>query len=154
MKPPVESRNRTCCLSPRDTLAAMPRHTWGHRDRVSASPHTSLCGTSSPYLSSTPLTCVFPVPGAPMSSITSPVYSPESSSWSSLWDGHKVGLSTPHQPEWQEHQEAPVPSYLSLKSPPKCTQVHGDGLENEMPACAGNHSLVQQTQPQAELVGG
>lgn len=97
----------------------------GDRDRVSASPHMSLCGTSSPYmsspLSSTPLTCVFPVPGAPMSSVTSPVYSPESSSWSRLWDGHKVGLSTPLQPEWQEHQEAAVPGYLSLKSP---SQMH------------------------------
>lgn len=78
-------------------------------------------------LSPTPLTCVFPLPGAPMSSVTSPVYSPESSSWSRLWDGHKVGLlSTPLQPEWQGHWEPSVSRYLSLKSP---SQMHTSAWE-------------------------
>lgn len=52
-----------------------------------------------------------------MSSVTSPVYSPESSSWSRLEVEHKVGLSTPLQPERQGYQEAAGPRYWSLESP-------------------------------------
>lgn len=106
---------------------------------------TCLMAPSSPYLSSplssTPLTCVFPLPGAPMSSVTSPVYSPESSSWSRLWDGHKVELSTPLQPQWGGTRRQQSPDICASSPFPKCRLVHEDGLETEI------QSLCWQAQP-------
>lgn len=95
------------------------RNAQAHLERKrpgSASPPMSLCSTclkapsrACPVPSSIPLTCVFPLPGAPMSSVTSPVYSPESSSLSRLQVEYKVGSSTHLQAEWQGHWEAAVP---------------------------------------------
>lgn len=97
-------------------LAAMPRHTWRGRDQdqpaLTGPSAPRACGhlhPACPVPSSVPLTCVFPLPGAPMSSVTSPVYSPESSSWSRLRVQHRVGSPTHLQAERQGHREAAVP---------------------------------------------
>lgn len=75
----------------------MLRHTWSSMDRASAAhpPHSKSPRCPRPQGRSppAPLTCVFPLPGAPASSVTSPVYSPASSSWSKLWGEHKAGYS-------------------------------------------------------------
>lgn len=73
----------------------MLRHTWNSMDQSSAAhlwhSESPQCPRPQARSPPAPLTCVFPLPGAPASSVTSPVYSPASSSWSKLWGEHKAG---------------------------------------------------------------